>query len=100
MAKSIYDCYRINGYKTGFWVRRITWDQENTFFVKRIGQQTRGRLPQNASKSELTVWGDLYLWDMITSRNFRLEFADTFSWIYLGHEKGMERNTTGSVRNA
>jgi len=91
VAKTIYDCYRINGYKTGFWVRRIMWDRESAFFVKRIGQQTRGRLPQNGSWCDLTVWGDFYDSDIITSRNSRLEHAHTFSWLYLGPEKGMEK---------
>ena len=92
MAKTVYDCYRINGYKAGFWVRRVMWDRESSFFVKRIGQQTRGRLPQNGSRCDLAVWGDLYESDMITSRNSRLEYADTFSWLYLGPEKGMEKS--------
>ncbi len=91
MAKTIYDCYRINGYRAGFWVRRNTWDRESSFFVKRIGLQTCGRLPQNRPPtSDLTVWGDLYLEDSIKTRNCRLEYAETFSWMYLGPEKGMD----------
>ena len=92
MAKTIYECYRINGNKAGFWVRRNIWDRETSFFVKRVGQQTRGRLPMNGSqRCHLVVWGDSYRGDTIASRNGRLEFADTFSWLYLGSEKGMER---------
>jgi hypothetical protein len=28
---------------------------------------------------------------MVLSRNARLEFAETYSWLYLGAEKGMEK---------
>ncbi len=91
MAKTIYDCYRINGHRAGFWVRRTVWDRESSFFVKRIGQQARGRLPSDGShRCSLAVWGDFYQGDSIASRNSRLDYADTFSWLYLGPEKGME----------
>jgi len=40
----------------------------------------------------VAVWGDFYLGDIIAGRNSRLEYADTFSWLYLGPEKGMERS--------
>ncbi len=92
MARTIYDCYRINGYRSGFWVRRNSWEPESSFFVKRIGQQTSGRLPQHgALRSDLIVRGDFYLNDVITTRNSRLDYADTFSWSYLGPEKGISR---------
>ncbi len=91
MAKTIYDCYRINGYRAGFWVRRITWGRESSFFVKRIGQQTSGHLPDNKHhRCDLAVWGDFYREDVIRQRNSRLEHAETFSWMYLGPEKRME----------
>ena len=93
MAKTIYECYRINGNKTGFWVRRNTWERDISFFVKRIGQQTRGRLLTSGShRCDLAVWGDFYQGDMVKSRNGRLEYAGAFSWLYLGTEKGMEKN--------
>ncbi len=96
MATTIYDCYRMNGYKAGFWVRRNVWDKEYAFFVKRIGQQTRGRLPENsAQRFSLAVWGDAYGGDTILKRNARLEYANTVSWVYLGSEKGIEGVTPG-----
>jgi hypothetical protein len=93
MAKTIYECYRVNGNKAGFWVRRNIWDRDNTFFVKRIGLQTRGRLPANG-RQRLAVWGDAYQGDLILKRNARLEYADTLSWLYLGSEKGMEKTAS------
>ena len=90
MAKTIYACYRANGNKAGFWVRRNVWDRDSSFFVKRIGQQTYGRLAVNsAQRCSLAVWGDAYQGDIILKRNARLEYADSFSWYYLGSEKGM-----------
>ena len=92
MAKTIYECYRDNGNKAGFWVRRNVWEKTSSFFVKRIGQQTRGPLPLNGPyHRDMAVWGDFYQGDMITSRNSRLEYAATLSWLYLGAEKAMEK---------
>ena len=97
MAKTIYECYRLNGNKAGFWVRRNVWDTDNTFFVKRIGQQTRGRLTVNSEQyRNLAVWGDAYQCDIILKRNARLEYADTLSWLYLGSEKGREKTASGA----
>ncbi len=88
MAKTIYECYKMNGNKAGFWVRRHTWDEENSFFVKRIGQQTSGQLALDGPfRYNLPVWGDLYRGDTIVNRNARLEFPATYSWSYLGSEK-------------
>jgi len=96
MAKTIYECYRVNGNKAGFWVRRNVWEKDSSFFVKRIGQQTRGLLPLNGPyHRDMVVWGDFYRGDIITSRNSRLEYADTFSWLYLGAEKAMEKGDSG-----
>ena len=96
MANTIYDCYRMNGNRTGFWVRRNVWDRKSSFFVKRIGQQVRGRLPVTGlHPCNLPVWGDSYQGDMIQSRNARLEYAHTYSWLYLGPEKGTEKITPG-----
>lgn len=93
MAKTIYDCYRVNGNKAGFWVRRNVWDKDGSFFVKRIGQQIRGPLPSNGPhRSDMAVWGDFYRGDTIMSRNSRLDYADTFSWLYLGAEKALEKS--------
>ena len=96
MAKTIYDCYRVNGNKAGFWVRRNVWDKDSSFFVKRIGQQIRGPLPLNSLyHHNMGVWGDFYQGDMITSRNSRLDYADTYSWLYLGAEKAIEKGVSG-----
>ena len=95
MAKTIYECYRVNGNKAGFWVRRNVWEKDSSFFVKRIGQQIRGPLPVNGChRGDLSVWGDFYQGDMITGRNSRLDYADTFSWLYLGAEKAMEKGVS------
>ena len=97
MAKTVYECYRTNGNKAGFWVRRNVWDRDNTFFVKRIGQQTRGSLPANSAQCRsLAVLGDAYQGDIVLKRNARLEYAATFSWLYLGSEKGMEKIASGA----
>ena len=96
MANTIYDCYRMNGNRAGFWVRRNVWDRRSSFFVKRIGQQTHGKLPVNAShRCNLPVWGDSYQDDRIQNRNARLEHANTYSWLYLGPEKGAEKIVPG-----
>jgi hypothetical protein len=92
MAQTIFECYRLNGNKAGFWVRRNVWNRDSSFFVKRIGQQTRGRLAVNSTqRCYLAVWGDAYQGETILKRNARLEYAETFSWLYLGSEKGMEK---------
>lgn len=91
MPKTIYDCYRLNGNRAGFWVRRNIWDKDNLFFVKRIGQQITGPLATSSPHHcKPAVWGDLYRHEKILARNSRLEFPETFSWLYLGHEKGTE----------
>jgi hypothetical protein len=77
-------------------VRRNVCDTDNEFFVKRIGQQTRGRLTVNSVQHcNLAVWRNAYQDDIILKRDARLEHADTLSWLYLGSEKGMEKTTNG-----
>ena len=91
MPKTIYDCYKLNGNRAGFWVRRNIWDKDSSFFVKRIGQQISGCLVTSSSHhSNPAVWGDLYQRERILARNSRLEFPETFSWLYLGPEKATE----------
>ena len=88
MGKTVYECYRLNGNRTGFWVTRETWDKKSAFFVKRIGQQTSGRLAvAGPYHSSLWVWGDSYEGERVVDRNSRLQHAGTFSWHYLGTER-------------